>query len=170
MKAVNIKKLEQILIMLQLSGIFVLLLLAFYFEIVLQELPCPLCLLQRVGFFAAALGFLMNLRFGLKPSHYAMAICGALFTSFVALRQIALHVIPGLTSGFGSAVLGWHLYTWSFVISMLVVVGTTIMMGFDEQYKASNGHTKGILVNIFFLAAVLLIIVNLVSMLLNWNF
>src|SRR5580698_8453161 len=117
----SIKKIERICVMLQLSGIMLLLSLAFFFQIVMNELPCLLCILQRIGFLATAFGFLMNLRFGLRPSHYAMALTGALFTSFVALRQIALHVVPG-TGTYGQPVLGMHLYTWSFLISMLIVV------------------------------------------------
>lgn len=117
---------------LELAGILFILLLALMYEFVFNEPPCPLCLLQRVGFFGIALGFLMNLRYGLRPSHYAMVILSALFTSFVALRQIALHVVPG-TGSYGSAVLGYHLYTWSFIISMAVITVTAIVMSQDRQ-------------------------------------
>ena len=50
-------------------GISVVLLMTFYFQLSLHELPCPYCLLQRVGMFFMAFGFLMNLRFGFRPSH-----------------------------------------------------------------------------------------------------
>ena len=114
----NINHAERFFNFIELTGIFFMLLLCFIFQIVLHELPCPLCLLQRLGFLCVALGFMMNLRFGLRPSHYAISILSALFTGFVALRQIALHVVPG-SGSYGAAFLGMHLYTWSFVISMV---------------------------------------------------
>ncbi len=162
----SIKKIEKICVMLQLSGIMLLLFLAFFFEIVMNELPCPLCILQRIGFLATAFGFLMNLRFGLRPSHYAMALIGALFTSFVALRQIALHVVPG-TGTYGQPVLGMHLYSWSFVFSMITIVVTTIMMGVDRQYQngnsnGTNGNSKW-LTHVFFAIVVFLIASNMIS-------
>jgi disulfide bond formation protein DsbB len=168
-KHLDIKKIERVFLTLQLSGIFLLLFLAFFFQIILHELPCPLCILQRIGFIATAVGFLMNLRFGLRPSHYAMALCSALFTSFVALRQIALHVIPG-SGAYGSPFFGLHLYTWSFIVAMMIVIVTTVMMGIDSQYEntnSSNGNSRGWMMHIFFGIASLLIVANIISILLE---
>lgn len=162
MKASVITKTERILNMLELLGIVLMLFMAFAFEIVYRELPCPLCLLQRVGFLCVALGFLLNLRFGLRPSHYAISLISAIFTSFVALRQIALHAVPG-TGAYGSAVFGLHLYTWSFIFSMIIIVVTTIMLGIDRQYQMTKrvplkGYTQA-----FFIIVVFLILVNFIS-------
>jgi disulfide bond formation protein DsbB len=129
-----VQSLERWLNSLELIGIVALLLLAFAFQFLLQELPCPLCLLQRIGFLLTSVGFLCNLRFGLRPSHYAMSLLSALFTAFVALRQIALHVIPG-TGSYGNAMFGLHLYTWSFIIAMAIVLFTTIILSLDIQYS-----------------------------------
>lgn len=126
----------------ELLAIIVVLALALAFQFVLHELPCPLCMLQRVGFVGIALGFLLNLRFGFRPSHYSIALISALYTSFVALRQIVLHVIPG-TGAYGDAVFGMHLYTWSFIIAMVIVVVTVFLLGVDRQYDPiSNGNGK----------------------------
>ncbi len=95
---------ENICNLLEVYFIILMLVMAFAIQFILHEIPCPLCLLQRLGFLAIAFGFLMNLRFGLRPSHYAIVIISALYTSFVALRQIALHVVPG-TGSYGSAIL-----------------------------------------------------------------
>ena len=37
---------------------------ALFLQVTVGELPCPLCLLQRVGFVAAGFGLLLNVRFG----------------------------------------------------------------------------------------------------------
>lgn len=117
----------------ELAGILLVLMGAFTFQFILHELPCPLCLLQRLGFIGMAVGLCMNLRFGFRPSHYAMTLLSAAFTACVALRQISLHIIPG-TGHYGSAIFGWHLYTWSFVVAAIVIVFTTIILSIDRQY------------------------------------
>ncbi len=154
----------------ELAGIFLMLILAFSFQLLLHELPCPLCLLQRVGFLCVALGFLMNLRFGPRPSHYAIALLSALFTSFVALRQIALHVVPG-TGSYGSAILGLHLYTWSYIICMVIIISTTIVLGMDRQYRLEENPVRpSWVVQFLFVVMTLLIISNFVSVLMECGF
>ena len=128
-----IKKFEYLIQALEICGILLLLLMAYVFQFVFHELPCPLCLLQRIGFIGIACGFLLNLRFGLKPCHYAITLLFAFFTAMVALRQIALHIIPG-DGGYGSAIFGLHMYTWSFIVSVLILIFTTILLGIDGQY------------------------------------
>ena len=76
----------------ELMGITVTIIAAFYFQFAMDELPYPLCLLQRLGLLAIGFGFLLNIRFNICPSHYALSLLAAVFTSFVSLRQIALHV------------------------------------------------------------------------------
>lgn len=163
-KSAKIKTLENLCNSLEATGVAVILLMAFALQVVLNELPCPLCLLQRIGFFMIALGFLMNLRFGLHPSHYAMVILGCVYTSLVALRQIALHVIPG-TGSYGSAIFGLHLYTWSFIVSVVILVVTTFLMSVDRQYlvpvkKKNNMH---LVINSLFIILVLLLVINIIS-------
>lgn len=135
MNTAGIKRVEYILNMFAVLGICIVLGLGFVFQFFFHELPCPLCLLQRVGFTLMAMGFLFNLYFGLQPSHYAMVLLSAVFTGFVALRQIALHVIPG-TGSYGSEIFGLHMYTWSFIFSVIAVVITALMLGVNRQYEA----------------------------------
>ena len=87
-----------------LYAISVVLLAAFVFQITLQELPCPLCLLQRVAFTALAVGPILTLRYGPKPSHYGLTIIAALAGAGIAFRQVLLHIQPG-DPGFGSSIL-----------------------------------------------------------------
>lgn len=148
----------------EVVGVMLVLLLAFLMQFYLNELPCPLCLLQRFGFMAIAFGFLLNFRFGFRPSHYSIILLSALFTSFVALRQIALHVLPN-TGSYGSSVFGLHLYTWSFIISMLIVVSTTLLLGVDRQYleKIRRNFLWQYIVHVLFAALVFLCVANMVS-------
>src|SRR5258707_14181114 len=93
------------------AGIATILLIAFGLQFGLQELPCPLCNLQRVAFVLCGFGFLLNLRFGAQPLHYGLALLGALFGLIVSGRQVLLFILPG-AGAYGSPVLGLHLYSW----------------------------------------------------------
>lgn len=164
-----ITKTERFFNMLELIGVVVMLFMAFAFEVFLHELPCPLCLLQRVGFLCVAFGFLLNLRFGLRPSHYSISLVSALFTSLIALRQIALHVVPG-TAAYGEAYLGLHLYTWSFIISLIIVIVTTLMLGIDRQYQKVKIIPLRWYLHVLFGAVLLLIITNIFTVVMQCGF
>src|SRR5262249_12981607 len=102
---------------------------AFYYQFALGELPCPLCALQRVGFIVAGVALMLNLRIGYSPAHYGIALLSAVAAGSASLRQISLHVIPN-TGHYGSALLGYHFYTWAFVGygALVVYVGAMLMI------------------------------------------
>lgn len=170
MRANTIIFLEKLANACDVLGLVCILALALFFEFVLHELPCPLCLLQRVGFYFMVFGFLLNLRFGFKPSHYAIVIISGFFTSFVAMRQIALHVIPG-TGAYGSPILGFHLYTWSFIIAMAVTVITTLMLSIDRQYKSVvHKDETSVLTHTLFTLTTITLIINIISVIMICGF
>lgn len=137
MQLAQIKKVEYLLNVLAVLGITAVLIVAFVLQFGFRELPCPLCLLQRLGFALMAMGFLFNLRFGLRPSHYAMSLLSAVYTAFVASRQVLLHIVPG-TGNYGPPIFGLHMYTWTFILSVMVIIITTIMLSIDRQYVPAN--------------------------------
>ncbi len=94
--------------------IILLLCAAFFTQFVYHELPCPLCLLQRIGFLGIAFGLLLNISHGVKPIHYGVSMLSCLFTMIVSTRQIFLHISPG-SGSYGPRIFGLHLYTWSFI-------------------------------------------------------
>ena len=61
-----------------LYAIALVLAAAFAAQLLLHELPCPLCLLQRILFAALAVGPILNIRFGPRPSHYALSLFAAI--------------------------------------------------------------------------------------------
>jgi disulfide bond formation protein DsbB len=120
---------------LALYGVAGVLAAAFAFQFALGELPCPLCLLQRIQFAALAIGPILNLRFGCRPSHYALSLIAAVLGAAVAMRQVFLHILPG-DPGYGSAVLGYHYYTWAFLLFSAAIVLIALVLLFDRQFKA----------------------------------
>src|SRR5579872_4446836 len=87
---------------LALYGVALVLAAAFAAQLLLYELPCPLCLLQRILFALLAVGPILNVRFGPRPSHYALSLLTAVLGASVSTRQVLLHILPG-DAGYGSA-------------------------------------------------------------------
>lgn len=117
-----------------LLAVSLVLIAAFLDQVLLGELPCPLCLLQRVGFMGAALGLALNVKFGPRPSHYAVTILSACFGGLVSIRQILGHIVPG-TGTYGSAILGLHYYSWALLIFGAIVLGCTALLFFERQFE-----------------------------------
>ena len=127
------RSLAQTLNALGLCAIALVLAVAFAAQLLLDELPCPLCLLQRIQFAMLAAGPILNLRFGPRPSHYAVSLFAAIAGAAFATRQILLHIMPG-DPGYGSALLGYHYYSWAFIGFAVAILALAAMLLFDEQF------------------------------------
>ena len=156
---------------LALYAVALVLSVAFAAQLILGELPCPLCLLQRVQFAMLAIGPILNIRFGPRPSHYALSLLAALLGAVVAARQIFLHILPG-DAGFGSALLGYHYYTWAFIGFAAAIVLIALVLLFDRQFEQEAEYSSH--VSLFARAAVWLVIgltaLNVVSTVLECGF
>jgi disulfide bond formation protein DsbB len=124
-----------------LYAIALILLLAFGAQLILHELPCPLCLLQRIQFAMLAVGPILNVRFGPRPSHYAVSLLTAAAGAAFASRQILLHVMPG-DLGYGSALLGYHYYTWAFIGFAVAVVALAAMLCSTPSSKRTTRRNR----------------------------
>ncbi len=121
----------------------------FYFQFALAELPCPLCILQRMGMMLSSLGPLYivvrSMRGTLAPADFmtglGFAIVGALLGASMSIRQILLHILPG-DPGYGTAVLGMHLYTWALVSFVVVIVFAGVLLTFGTEFLPIAPATK----------------------------
>jgi len=120
-----------------LVAIDTVLVLAFVDQLWCRDLPCPICVLQRAGFIAAGFGIALNLIFGPRPSHYGLAILGAMAGGIMSADQVLHYVVPG-TGSYGNAIFGLHLYTWALIGFALIVVGSAVMLLFDRQYEPTG--------------------------------
>lgn len=110
------------------------LLAAFVMQFVLNELPCPLCMLERYGMVISTLGpfwiILQSNRGQLTAQSYqqglGLAALGALLGAAVSTRQDLLHIIPG-DLGYGSDILGLHLYTWALISFIVTLLATALL-------------------------------------------
>ena len=122
-KSLVVDKLMSVLGILAVLGI---LSAALVMQFVYGEAPCPLCELQRAALLSIAIALFMNLRYGNRVAHWALVILSACAGIAVSIRQILLHLTDPV--GFGSAVLGLHMYTWCFIGFALAVVGAASML------------------------------------------
>ena len=129
--------LSRLLNALGLVAVDTVLVLAFVDQLWFRDLPCPICVLQRAGFIAAGFGIALNLIFGPRPSHYGLAILGAMAGGIMSADQVLHYVVPG-TGSYGNAIFGLHLYTWALIGFALIVVGSAVMLLFDRQYEPTG--------------------------------
>ena len=145
---------------------------AFAAQLLLLELPCPLCLLQRILFATLAIGPILNIRFGPHPSHYALSLLAAVAGAVASTRQVLLHILPG-DGGYGSALLGYHYYTWALIGFIAAIVLLAAILLFDRQFEddgAALPPTGGISAQIAVWLVIGLTLLNVVSALLECGF
>jgi disulfide bond formation protein DsbB len=145
---------------------------AFSAQLLLHELPCPLCLLQRLQFTVLAIGPILNIRWGPRPSHYALSLLAAAAGAAFSTRQILLHIMPG-DAGYGSALLGYHYYSWALIGFALAIVLLAAILLFDRQFERDDAAPQ-VAAGAFANSAVWLVIgltaLNVVSTLLECGF
>ena len=145
---------------------------AFAAQLLLNELPCPLCLLQRVMFAALAIGPILNIRFGPRPSHYALSLFAAVIGAVVSTRQVLLHIMPG-DSGYGSAIFGYHYYTWALLGFVAAIVMLSTILLFDSQFDKNNSEpsvSAGAFARVAVWLVIGLVALNVISTLLECGF
>jgi disulfide bond formation protein DsbB len=114
---------------------------AFGIQFLEGELPCPLCILQRLGMMLAATGaayILVKWKNGEIPARdymtgHGMIIFAALGGAFVSIRQDLLHIMPD-DPGYGDPVMGLHLYTWALVVFVCLIGSSAICLLFSGWF------------------------------------
>ncbi|MEE8099581.1 MAG: disulfide bond formation protein B, partial [Hyphomicrobium sp.] len=84
-----------------------------------------------------AVGPILTLRYGPKPSHYGLTIIAALAGAGIAVRQVLLHIQPG-DPGFGSSILGYHFYTWAFIFFIGAIAACAAVLLFNKQFAGRD--------------------------------
>jgi disulfide bond formation protein DsbB len=125
-----------------LYAVSAVLAMAFYWQLAFDEVPCPLCLLQRVALAALAVGPVLTIRHGPRPANYGLVIIAALMGAAISARQILLHIMPG-DNGFGSAFLGLHFYTWAFLCFVTAILAAAVMLTFGKQFEPQPESRRG---------------------------
>lgn len=93
------------------------------------ELPCPLCLLQRVAMLGLCFAIIRHFRHGPSDRNYGLAQVFALLLLVIAVRQTLLDIVPRPGHAYvGSAVLGLHMPVWSILIALALLLAFAAKM------------------------------------------
>lgn len=87
------------------------------------EIPCPLCLLQRVAMFGVCFGIILQFRHGFSYRNTGMSIIFSLFLLIVSVRQTLLDIYPRPGHEYiGTSVFGLHMPVWSILIAVALLI------------------------------------------------
>ena len=94
-----------------------------------SEIPCPLCLLQRVAMFGVCFGIILHFRHGPSARNDGFGMLFALLLLIVSARQTLLDIAPRPGHSYiGSAILGLHMPVWSVIIAAAVLLAYAIKL------------------------------------------
>ena len=116
--------LDRLALLLMLFVLAAILTAAMVMQYAFGELPCPLCLLQRVAMFGVCFGAMRELRDGTSARSTGLSLIFALLLLVVSIRQTLLDIVPRPGHEYvGSAVFGLHMPVWSVIIALAVLLG-----------------------------------------------
>lgn len=117
----NNSKLLDIFDQLVVFSMTIMLIMAFFYQFAVHDLPCSMCMMSRMGLYAISFGFIINLTKGRSSSNYFLSLIACLVSLAISLEFLVRHIVPG-SSTFGSAVFGLHMYTWNFIATFLIML------------------------------------------------
>ena len=107
------------------------------FQYLNAEIPCPLCLLQRVAMFGVCFGIIQNFRSGYSDRNSGWSLLFSLFLLIVSVRQTLLNIYPRPGHAYvGSAIFGIHMPVWC------VLIATALLIAFALKFTMLGGDEK----------------------------
>lgn len=93
------------------------------------EIPCPLCLLQRLAIFGICFGIIQSFRSGFSFQNTGISLLFAIFLLAISERQSLLDIYPRPGHEYvGSPVFGIHLPVWSVIIALIIIVAYALKL------------------------------------------
>jgi disulfide bond formation protein DsbB len=141
------------------------------------ELPCPLCLLQRVALFGVCLGIMLNFRRGFSYQNTGFSLLFTIFLLIVSVRQSLLDIYPRPGHEYiGSAVFGIHMPVWSIIIALALLIAYALklaVLGGDDHLREDDIQSFPVinrLASLLSVYVILLCLINLVSVVIQCGF
>ena len=154
-----------------LIGLAAILTAAMVLQYVGGEIPCPLCLLERVAMFGICFGIIQHIRRGYDARNVGIGLVWALYLLMISVRQVLINIVPRPGHAYpGSAVLGLHMPVWSVVIAFAVLLAFAAMLAVFDGERLSAERSSPMLARIGDLAGLYVIalcLINLVSVILQ---
>lgn len=152
---------------------------AFSIQITQGDMPCPLCMLQRMGMVLVGIAALWmvglarkgKLNLNMYMRCYGLMLLSAVLGAVIAARQVELHILPG-DKGYGEPVLSLHLYTWAFITFCVVIIYSGIMLIFGRTFipVVPRGNAAKWITRILVAIFIIIIAANVVSVFMEEGF
>jgi disulfide bond formation protein DsbB len=134
--------LNEVFVLAMMAVIAGVLTAALIMQFAYDELPCPLCLLQRVALLGVCFGLMQNFRSGFSDRNLGFSLLFSVFLLVVSIRQTLLDIYPRPGHAYiGSAVLGLHMPVWSILIAMVLITAFAIklcVIGTEDGARAPS--------------------------------
>jgi disulfide bond formation protein DsbB len=154
--------------MLTIAGILTT---AMIFQFYGGEIPCPLCLLQRLAMFGVCYGTILHFHHGYSARNAGVSMLFALFLLIVSVRQTLLDIYPRPGHSYiGSTILGLHMPVWSVVIAVAILLAfATKLAVLDGEHlrEPQPSPELGRLARLLSLYVIAICLINLVSVILQ---
>lgn len=93
------------------------------------EIPCQLCLLQRIAMFGVCFGIILQFRHGFSYRNTGLSMIFSLFLLIVSVRQTLNDIYPRPGHEYiGSLVFGLHMPVWSVLISVALLIALAFQL------------------------------------------
>ncbi|HEV8259078.1 MAG TPA: disulfide bond formation protein B [Casimicrobiaceae bacterium] len=163
-----------LLVMFVIAGILTA---AMTLQYVNGELPCPLCLLERVAMVGVCFGIMLNFRRGFSYQNTGFSLLFAIVLLVISVRQSLLDIYPRPGHEYiGSAIFGIHMPVWSIIIALALLTAYAIklaILGGDEYLREADVSEFPAIRRIADILSVYVIaicLINLVSVVLQCGF
>ncbi len=101
------------------------------------EIPCPLCLLQRVAMLGVCFGLIRDLRDQPLIHNAGLSMIFAMLLLVISVRQTLLDIYPRRGHEYiGSAIFGIHMPVWS------VLIAAALLLAFALKFTVLGGGEK----------------------------
>lgn len=163
-----------LLVMFVIAGILTA---AMTLQYVNGELPCPLCLLERVAMLGVCFGIMLNFRRGFSYQNTGFSLLFAIVLLVISVRQSLLDIYPRPGHEYiGSAIFGIHMPVWSIIIALALLTAYAIklaILGGDEYLREADvSEFPAIrrIADILSIYVIAICLINLVSVVLQCGF
>jgi disulfide bond formation protein DsbB len=135
---VTLDRLTLWLMLLALAGILTA---AMAIQYVNRDIPCPVCLLQRVAMFGCCFGLMQQLRSGDSQRGAGIGLIFSVLLLLISARQTLLDLFPRPGHAYiGGAVFGVHMPVWSVLIAVALLLGFAVRLAiFGGPKQTSSG-------------------------------
>jgi disulfide bond formation protein DsbB len=157
--------LDRLILLAMLGVLAAILTAAMVMQYALGEIPCPLCLLQRVAMFGCCFGLIRQLHAGGSERGTGIALIFAVLLLVISTRQTLLDVYPRPGHDYiGGAVFGLHLPVWSVLIAVALLLGLAVRLALlGGSHNAADNEGTRVLVTPLVIYIVVICAINFLS-------